>query len=65
MARVEKLAGRADLPSDAEYTGAVNDVLAGAPPSGDVWTFDYGSLIWNPGYEHVEERPATLSGRRR
>lgn len=28
----------------------------------DVWVFGYGSLMWNPGFEHVESRPALLHG---
>ncbi|WP_157973506.1 gamma-glutamylcyclotransferase [Tropicimonas sp. IMCC34043] len=59
------LAGRGDLPSDADYAGAVADLLAGAPASGDVWIFAYGSLIWEPGFDFVEERPGTISGWRR
>ena len=59
------LAGRDDLPTDAEYAAAVSALLAGAPASGEVWIFAFGSLIWNPGFEHVEERLATLHGWRR
>ena len=29
---------------------------------GDIWVFGYGSLMWNPGFPHVEVRPATLRG---
>jgi cation transport protein ChaC len=60
-----KLSARDDLPTDAEYAEAVDDLLAGAPPSGDVWIFAYGSLIWNPDFEFVEERLGTISGWRR
>ncbi len=28
----------------------------------DVWVFGYGSLMWNPGFEHVESRSALLHG---
>lgn len=28
----------------------------------DIWVFGYGSLMWNPGFEHVESRPALLHG---
>ncbi len=28
----------------------------------DFWIFGYGSLIWNPGFEHVERQKATLHG---
>src|SRR5690606_4508114 len=32
---------------------------------GDFWVFGYGSLIWRPGFEHVEARRARLNGYRR
>ncbi|MGN6306002.1 MAG: gamma-glutamylcyclotransferase [Mesorhizobium sp.] len=32
---------------------------------GDFWVFGYGSLIWRPGFEHVEARRARLYGYRR
>lgn len=60
-----KLSGRDDLPTDEDYATAVEHLLAGAPPSGDVWIFAYGSLIWNPEFDYVEERLSTLSGWRR
>ncbi|MEM9332410.1 MAG: gamma-glutamylcyclotransferase [Pseudomonadota bacterium] len=28
----------------------------------DFWVFGYGSLIWNPGFDHVERRRAQLHG---
>ena len=32
-------------------------------PSGeDFWVFGYGSLMWQPGFPHVEVRPARLRG---
>ena len=33
--------------------------------SGDLWVFGYGSLIWEPGFDFVERRLATLEGYRR
>ncbi|MEM7211848.1 MAG: gamma-glutamylcyclotransferase [Pseudomonadota bacterium] len=30
--------------------------------SGDLWVFGYGSLMWKPGFEHVERRLARLDG---
>lgn len=57
-----RLAGRSDLPSDAEYAAGVAQMLAGRPPSGEIWIFAYGSLIWNPGFAHVEERLGTAQG---
>ncbi len=31
----------------------------------DFWVFGYGSLMWNPGFEHVESTQARLFGYRR
>lgn len=31
----------------------------------DLWVFGYGSLLWNPGFAHVETALATLPGYRR
>ena len=33
-----------------------------APPEGDLWVFAYGSLMWNPGFPHVEAHRARLYG---
>jgi len=33
-----------------------------APCAGDVWVFGYGSLMWDPGFPHVEMRRALLHG---
>lgn len=32
------------------------------PMNGDVWIFGYGSLLWHPGFPHVEVRVARLFG---
>ncbi|MBW8909225.1 MAG: gamma-glutamylcyclotransferase [Mesorhizobium sp.] len=32
---------------------------------GDFWVFGYGSLIWRPGFAHIETRRARLYGYRR
>lgn len=32
---------------------------------GDFWVFGYGSLMWRPGFAHVETRKARLHGYRR
>jgi cation transport protein ChaC len=31
----------------------------------DLWVFGYGSLMWRPGFDHLERRPARLSGAHR
>jgi cation transport protein ChaC len=30
--------------------------------SSDMWIFAYGSLMWNPGFPHIESEPAYLRG---
>jgi cation transport protein ChaC len=52
--------GRHD-PSDAEFAAMAQDVLAGAP-SGDLWLFAYGSLIWKPELEVAAQQPAVANG---
>lgn len=32
------------------------------PPGEDFWVFGYGSLMWNPGFPHLEVRAARLRG---
>ncbi len=36
-----------------------------AVPPGDLWVFGYGSLMWRPGFRHVERMPALLRGAHR
>ena len=31
-------------------------------PSGDMWVFAYGSLMWNPGFPHEQARLAKIHG---
>jgi cation transport protein ChaC len=33
--------------------------------SGDLWVFGYGSLMWRPGFDFIEQRPARLNGAHR
>ena len=47
--------------TDEDYATIVRDVLAGAP-TGDLWIFGYGSLLWKPAFAFVESRPATVRG---
>lgn len=34
-------------------------------PDGDLWVFGYGSLIWKPGFDFLEQKPARLIGEHR
>jgi glutathione-specific gamma-glutamylcyclotransferase len=56
------LSGRSDRPTDADYAAVTDRLLTQAPDSGEVWIFAYGSLIWNPDFDHVEERLGTVTG---
>ena len=47
--------------TDDDYDIAIRDVLAHAP-SGDIWLFGYGSLLWKPACEFTESRIATVRG---
>ena len=47
--------------SDAQLAQSLDDTLSKAP-SGDVWIFAYGSLIWNPLFPVAEERVAQVHG---
>jgi cation transport protein ChaC len=31
-------------------------------PTGDLWVFAYGSLMWRPGFDYLERVPARLTG---
>ena len=49
--------------SEAELDASIAATLAQQPaPGDDVWIFGYGSLIWNPAFEHDETRLAKVSG---
>jgi glutathione-specific gamma-glutamylcyclotransferase len=47
--------------SDDDYAAAVSEMIA-ARPDGPAYVFAYGSLLWNPGIDVVERRPAWLRG---
>jgi glutathione-specific gamma-glutamylcyclotransferase len=47
---------------DADYEATARALLAAGPASGEVWVFAYGSLIWKPACDIVDQRVATLRG---
>lgn len=47
--------------SDEDYDAMVESLLL-ARPDGDAWLFGFGSLIWKPECEYVEERCGTSYG---
>lgn len=56
-----------DLSSSLARLEIERDLAPRAPsihiPAGeDMWVFAYGSLMWNPGFPHVERQPALLRG---
>ena len=48
--------------SDAARHASLQVTLAAQPAPGDVWLFGYGSLIWNPAFHHVEQKPVLIRG---
>lgn len=48
--------------SDEDYDNMVESLLRTRPAGKDAWLFAFGSLIWKPECEHVEERCGTAHG---
>jgi glutathione-specific gamma-glutamylcyclotransferase len=48
--------------TDAERAAQIEAILAGAPGTGRVWVFAFGSLIWNPAFHFAERRTARIHG---
>jgi cation transport protein ChaC len=47
---------------DRDYDAMLDDFQAELPTSEPLWLFGYGSLIWKPEIDHVEERVAVARG---
>ena len=47
---------------DSDYDSLVDELQAELPDSEPLWLFGYGSLIWKPEIDHVEERVALARG---
>ena len=61
VAEGERL-GLLKLLSPEERLQSRRETLRGVAPDSDVWVFGYGSLMWNPAFHFVEQRPARCHG---
>ena len=50
------------VPSDADYDETVRTLVAAAPSADEIWLFAYGSLIWKPACDFVEQRIGVARG---
>ena len=48
--------------SDAEFASSLETILAARRADEECWVFAYGSLIWNPLFEHDARELATIHG---
>lgn len=48
--------------TDDDHEQISRAIIDDAGEAGALWVFAYGSLIWNPCFEHVEQRTALASG---
>ena len=48
--------------TEEDYDALVRHLLMSHAPDEDLWLFAYGSLIWKPEVDHIEERIGTAHG---
>jgi glutathione-specific gamma-glutamylcyclotransferase len=48
--------------SDEEIAASMEQALASHDPAADVWVFGYGSLMWNPAFDHAERQVGIVRG---
>ncbi|WP_353682907.1 gamma-glutamylcyclotransferase [Mesorhizobium sp.] len=47
---------------DSYYEETAENIMASLPPSGELWIFAFGSLLWKPGAEFGERRSGRIHG---
>ncbi|WP_347268608.1 gamma-glutamylcyclotransferase [Paracoccus sp. (in: a-proteobacteria)] len=47
---------------EADYDRIVGNIMTSELASEGLWIFAYGSLIWNPAFDHVDQRTAVAHG---
>ncbi len=57
-----RLADRDDRSTDDDIAALARNLLADRPADGQIWIFAYGSLIWAPEFDFVDERLGTVHG---
>jgi cation transport protein ChaC len=50
------------MSTEAEIGASLDAMLAAREAPREIWVFGYGSLIWNPAFEYVEQRIGHLHG---
>lgn len=61
-ARDERIAEGLPVLSQEESERRKQAFLSSLPPKEDVWFFGYGSLMWDPGFHHLEAAMVRLQG---
>ncbi len=62
QSREDRIAGGMQVLSQEESESRKRAFLSSLPPRDDVWFFGYGSLMWDPGFSHLEAAMVRLGG---
>ena len=61
----QKYGDALDVLSPHELERFQSTMMESAPDLGDIWVFAYGSLLWNPAINFIEQKVGTIYGYRR